>query len=68
MKEKERRCNWPWIEAIRACLGNHEPDEVAAQMKGGAAAIAEVVPVVAEHVGDIPGKRHEVSSNSRHPR
>ncbi len=48
---------WPWVQVIREYLDNHEPDEVREHMKSGAAAIAEMVPRVAEHLGELPELR-----------
>ena len=45
---------WPWVQIVRAYLDNHEPDEVKMHMKSCASAIAEVVPRVAEHLGELP--------------
>ena len=48
---------WPWVQVIREYLDNHDADEVWAFMKSGAAAIAEMVPRVAEHLGELPELR-----------
>ena len=44
---------WPWIQVVRAYLGLFAAAEIRAQMGTGAAAIAEMVPHVREHLSDI---------------
>ena len=48
---------WPWIEVIRAYLHNHDAEEVREQMESGVTAIAEMVPHVADHLGELPEMR-----------
>ncbi|MBT3272643.1 MAG: ATP-binding protein [Spirochaetales bacterium] len=45
---------WPWIQVIRSYIDSHNPEKTAAAMGSGAAAIAEVIPEVADRLGDLP--------------
>lgn len=45
------------MQVFRAYLHSHEAAEVRKQMQAGAAAIAEMVPHVAEHIDDLPEMR-----------
>ena len=45
---------WPWREVIRVYLHNHDVEKVRERMGIGAPAIAQMVPRVAEYLGDLP--------------
>lgn len=42
------------MEVVRGYLHNHETEDVRRHMEEGAAAIAEMVPHLKEHLGDLP--------------
>ena len=43
---------WPWVQAIRSYVREHEPDQLRSEMGAGAADIAEVVSDVKERLPD----------------
>ena len=45
---------WPWIQVVRSFLHNHDPEYVRERTGSGAAAIAEMVPSVSDHLGNLP--------------
>ena len=45
---------WPWVQAIRSYVRDADPVALAWQMGGGAADIAQLVPEVAERLGEVP--------------
>jgi tetratricopeptide (TPR) repeat protein len=45
---------WPWVQSLRALLRNLTAEQVRAQMAGGAADIAQLLPEVREVIGDMP--------------
>ena len=45
---------WPWVQGIRSYLQGRETAVRYAQMGGGAADIAEMVPEVGEQLSDLP--------------
>jgi DNA-binding SARP family transcriptional activator len=45
---------WPWVQAIRGYVKANEPGRVRAQLGGGAADVAAIVPEVAEVLPDLP--------------
>ena len=44
---------WPWVQAIRSYVREHEPDQLRSEMGAGAADIAEVVSDVKERLPDL---------------
>ena len=44
---------WPWVQAIRSYLTNHEPDEVRQQMGSTASVISEIVTDVKDRLPDV---------------
>ena len=44
---------WPWIQVIRAYVGQEEPQTLYPQMGAGASDIAELVPELREKLGDL---------------
>ena len=44
---------WPWVQAIRAYVGSCDPVRLEAELGGGAAALAEVVPDLRERLPDL---------------
>ncbi len=45
---------WPWVQAIRSYVREHEPEQLRSEMGAGAADIAEVVSDVKERLPDLP--------------
>ncbi|MCI0794176.1 MAG: protein kinase, partial [Chloroflexi bacterium] len=45
---------WPWVQAIRSYVRDHDPEQIRAEMGAGAAEIAEVVSDVRERLPDLP--------------
>ncbi|MGH7966477.1 MAG: ATP-binding protein, partial [Candidatus Binatia bacterium] len=43
---------WPWVQIVRACLQQSDADTLTTEMGNGAAAIAQIVPDIAER---LPG-------------
>ena len=44
---------WPWLQAIRSYVGACDPGRLRAELGAGAAAVAEVVPEVAQRLGGL---------------
>jgi tetratricopeptide (TPR) repeat protein len=44
---------WPWVQAIRSYLTNHEPDELRQQMGSTASVISEIVTDVKDRLPDV---------------
>ena len=44
---------WPWVQAVRAYVREHEPDRLRSEMGAGAADIAEIVPEVKERLPEL---------------
>ena len=44
---------WPWIQIIRSCIQNQNPEQIRSTLGSGAANIAEVVPEVREALPDL---------------
>ena len=44
---------WPWVQAIRSYVREHEPEQLRSEMGAGAADIAEVVSDVKERLPDL---------------
>ncbi|MEE8163480.1 MAG: protein kinase, partial [Anaerolineae bacterium] len=44
---------WPWVQAIRSYVREHEPDQLRSEMGAGAADIAEVVSDVKDRLPDL---------------
>jgi tetratricopeptide (TPR) repeat protein len=45
---------WPWVQAIRTYVREHDLEQLRTEMGSGAAEIAEVVPDVAQRFPDLP--------------
>ena len=45
---------WPWVQAIRSYVREHEPEQLRSEMGAGAADIAEVVSNVKGRLPDLP--------------
>jgi DNA-binding SARP family transcriptional activator/tetratricopeptide (TPR) repeat protein len=45
---------WPWIQVLRSYLRVCDPDDVRAQLGGGASAVAQIAPELREIMPDIP--------------
>ena len=45
---------WPWVQAIRSYVREHEPEQLRSEMGAGAADIAEVVSDVKGRLPDLP--------------
>ena len=44
---------WPWVQAIRAHVGDGDTEQLRSELGAGGAEIAEVVPEIRERIGDL---------------
>ena len=44
---------WPWVQAIRSYVRDHDPEQLRSEMGAGAGDIAEIVPDVRERLPDL---------------
>jgi hypothetical protein len=45
---------WPWVQVVRACIRDRDPQTLRADMGPGAADVAQVVPEVGERLPGLP--------------
>ena len=45
---------WPWVQIVRAYLQQCEGNALSAELGPGAAAIAQVIPDVHDHLSNLP--------------
>jgi tetratricopeptide (TPR) repeat protein len=45
---------WPWVQSLRAYIREADPDHLRSQLGAGAADIAQIMPVLREHLPDLP--------------
>lgn len=45
---------WPWVQVLRACVLDTDPDTLRAELAGGASVIAQIVPEIADRLPGLP--------------
>jgi tetratricopeptide (TPR) repeat protein len=45
---------WPWIQMFRSYVRSRTPDTLQAELGGGAAVLAQVIPDIHQHLGNLP--------------